>query len=162
MASKTKILMLTPFVITSFCIYVRGLCFIELVAQKVQGYVHVSLFRSEWTENQYSVFLHVLFYVFSVYFMHGLTLVYIYIYIYISATVPQARRGVIVYSSEASSMISIPDVPNDSNDPTINDANDGWSFTNIRAAGPMPRLPPVPYATLEPLFRLPTSASKFD
>ena len=58
-------------------------CLIELVAKKVQGYVHVSLFRSERTKNQYSVFLHVLFYVFSVHLMHGLTLVYIYIYIYI-------------------------------------------------------------------------------
>ena len=80
MASNIKILMLTPFV-TRLSVYTCVDCFIELVAKKVQGYVHVSLFRIERNKNQSSVFLHVLFYVFSVHFMHGLTLVYIYIYI---------------------------------------------------------------------------------
>ena len=52
---------------------------------------------------------------------------------------------------------------NDSNDPTINDTNDGWSFTNIRASIPDFRLPlEAPCVNLKPLFRVPTSASKFD
>ena len=52
---------------------------------------------------------------------------------------------------------------NDSNDPTINDANDGWSFTNIRAARPSGHLRlDRPFVILEPLFRVSTSNQNFD
>ena len=55
--------------------------------------------------------------------------------------------------------------------PTINDVNDlrcklsmmDWSTIVVRAARPSGRLPATPpLASLEPLFRLPTSASKLD
>ena len=55
--------------------------------------------------------------------------------------------------------------------PTINDVNDlrcklsmmDWSTIVIRAARPSPRLPVTPpFASLEPLFRLPTSPSKLN
>ena len=67
----------------------------------------------------------------------------------ISATVPQARHGVIVFSSEASTTISI---PNDQwfQYPMINDSNDGWSFIihQFRAARPMSHHPSPPPSRL--------------
>ena len=86
---------------------------------------------------------------------------HIYIYIYISATVPElARHEVGVFGHRAKRVQRC-------QRPTINDFNDlrstlsmmDWSTINIRAARPDFQ---SPFACLEPLFRLPTSASKLD